>query len=114
MSTDKHSVFSTCPPIEMLIHLCDTYFTKVDDMFYLIEPHNFKMMCIVQGQKQFLHTLRIIYKPSAVKKYMHNGFTYSFFLTMAKQICDANHREYKKRVFYEHGKPQYMFYVSLQ
>ena len=114
MSTEKKSVFSVCPPIKMLIHLCDTYFTKVDEMFYLIEPHNFKMMCVVQGQKQFLHTLSILYKPSAVKKYLRGEFTYSIFLSMAKQICQANNRQYRIRKFYEHGKPQYMFYVSLQ
>lgn len=105
-------IFTVKPPISILLLLCDKHFTRVHDMFYLIEPHAFQMMVHNQNHLEFIQEIKKFYKHTK-QFYVTREFTYKSFLTIVRHICKINNRHFTTKVHYEHSVPHNLYYISL-
>jgi len=105
--------FVKLPPLELLIDLCEAHFTKVECLFYLIDPTHFQKMVHDNAHLPFLEKLIPYYQPSK-RHFATRPFSYNSFVNMIRQICHVHNHQFKTKIHYEHTSPSILYYISLK
>ena len=105
--------FVKIPPLNLLLNLCEDNFTKVELLFYLVEPNHFQKMVQNNAHLPFLEEIIPYYQPSK-KHFATRPFSYNSFVNMIRQICHVHHHQFKTKIHYEHTAPSILYYISLK
>jgi hypothetical protein len=95
--------------IELLNHIC---FKKEQDNFYIINIEAFKRGILNTSIINFIEKCKLYYHKSKFK-YLERKLCYKSFLTIIRQICNANEIKYTSEIKYQKSTYDIIYYIYL-
>ena len=96
-------------PIEILLTLIEDI-SELNNSAYIVNTVSFKKGMFNGTITQFLDDCKPFYHISKLK-YLERKITYSSFITIIRQICNANNIKYTSTIRYDKSKYDIIYYI---
>lgn len=105
------SIFKNKIPIAILFDLLDKVNSR-QEIYYLLNKSIFKCIQLGNFLPAFYKECFNYYKPKKTK-YLKQPFTYKSFLTVVRQICNANKIHFEYKIKYIHSKYEIIYHIYI-
>jgi len=104
-------IFKSIVPSELLIKLLESIAIKTDKC-YVINNDCYKKGMFTNAIEEFIKEC-IPYYHVSKRKYLERKLTYNSFITIVRQICNANKITYTSQIKYNKSNYNIMYYIYL-
>lgn len=105
----KKQIFKTEVPTHILWDFLQNNFEDKDTHF-IINKFSYKKTIYIKTLDTFIESVKVYYSKSKMK-YVERNMNYNYFLTIIRQLCNANNITYVSKLIYDKSTYEIEYYI---